>query len=102
MLFGVGPSGKKLESNGVRVAYAVAVNDDAPVDIQLFREGLSCLGKTFNNARHAYLKLNMSDKALTSIKVSDFYKLLNHCRLIFPRASDVTSTSSISTCQTTR
>jgi len=83
MLFGVRPSGKKLANSGVRVAYAVADTSEDPVDIQLFREGLSCLGKTFNNARHAYLKLNMSDKALTTIKVSLHPDFLNQCHSIF-------------------
>ena len=39
-------------------------------DVQVFRNGLSCLGKTFNNARHAYLKLNIQNKALSTINVS--------------------------------
>ena len=44
--------------------------EDKEVDTQLFRSGLSCLGKTFNNARHAYLKLDISNNQLPSIKVS--------------------------------
>ncbi len=41
-----------------------------PVDVQIFKNGLSCLGKTFNNARHAYLNLNISNNNLVSIVVS--------------------------------
>ena len=45
--------------------FAVAINDnEEAVDVQLFRDGLSCLGKTFNNARHAYLKMNICEKGL--------------------------------------
>ena len=40
-----------------------------PVDPQIFKNGLSCLGKTFNNARHAYLNLNSSNNNLVSIVV---------------------------------
>ncbi len=32
-----------------------------PIDQEIFRNGLSCLGKTFNNARHAYLTLNIQN-----------------------------------------
>ena len=39
-------------------------------DPSVFRNGLSCLGKTFNNARHAYLKLNIQNKSLSTIHVS--------------------------------
>lgn len=39
-------------------------------DNNVFRNGLSCLGKTFNNARHAYLKLNIQNKSLFTINVS--------------------------------
>ena len=40
------------------------------VEESVFRNGLGCLGKTFNNARHAYLSLNISSKALDTINVS--------------------------------
>lgn len=40
------------------------------VDDQLFKNGLSCLGKTFNNSRHAYLNLNISNNNMVSIVVS--------------------------------
>ena len=71
-LFGA-PVAKQAPNLGGRATVAYAVVDDpneAEVDRQIFREGLSCLGKTFNNARHAYLKLNISEKTLTTIKVS--------------------------------
>jgi hypothetical protein len=35
----------------------------------IFKKGLSCLGKTFNNGRHAYLNLNISNNNLVSIVV---------------------------------
>jgi hypothetical protein len=41
-----------------------------PIEDQIFKDGLSCLGKTFNGARHAYLTLNISNKDLVSIVVS--------------------------------
>ena len=50
-----------------------AIKDDPneeAVDAQTFRQGLSCLGKTFNNARHAYLRMDISNKSLSSLKVS--------------------------------
>jgi len=40
------------------------------IDDQIFKDGLSCLGKTFNNARHAYLSLTISNNNLVSIVVS--------------------------------
>jgi hypothetical protein len=43
-----------------------------PIEDQIFKEGLSCLGKTFNGARHAYLTLSISNKDLVSIVVSTF------------------------------
>ena len=71
-LFGQ-PKGKQAPNIGGRATVEFAVLEDpneSPVDVQIFREGLSCLGKTFNNARHAYLKLNISDKSLFTLKVS--------------------------------
>lgn len=40
-----------------------------PIDQEIFKKGLSCLGKTFNNARHAYLTLNIQNNQLVSIVV---------------------------------
>jgi hypothetical protein len=44
-----------------------------PIDQEIFKNGLSCLGKTFNNARHAYLTLNIQNNSLVSIVVSILY-----------------------------
>ena len=41
-----------------------------PIDQEIFKQGLSCLGKTFNNSRHAYLTLNIQNNNLVSIVVS--------------------------------
>jgi hypothetical protein len=49
-----------------------------PVDDQLFRAGLSCLGKTFNNARHAYLYLTISNNNLLSVVGIEKYKYLQN------------------------
>jgi hypothetical protein len=46
-----------------------------PIDDEIFKSGLSCLGKTFNNARHAYLSLNISNHQLVSIVVSSKNKI---------------------------
>ena len=52
------------------VEYAVLDDpNEVPVDAQTFRQGLSCLGKTFNNARHAYLKMDIAGKSLLTLKV---------------------------------
>ena len=67
-----GPAGKKLPND--RPRYECAYLDDpseTAVDVAIFRGGLSCLGKTFNNARHAYLKLAIPDKSLSTLKVSN-------------------------------
>ena len=40
------------------------------VDEAHFRNGLYCIGKTFNNARHAYLSLKLSSLELLTINVS--------------------------------
>jgi hypothetical protein len=41
-----------------------------PIDDQIFKQGLSCLGKTFNNGRHAYLNMNIANNNLVSVVVS--------------------------------
>ena len=52
------------------VEYAILDDpNEVPVDAQTFRQGLSCLGKTFNNARHAYLKMDIAGKSLLTLKV---------------------------------
>ena len=40
------------------------------IDPEIFTKGLSCLGKTFNNARHAYLNLNISNYNVVSVVVN--------------------------------
>ena len=40
------------------------------IDKELVKSSLYNLGKTFNNARHAYLSLNLSNSQLTTINVS--------------------------------
>lgn len=47
-----------------------------PLDDEIFKRGLSCLGKTFNNARHAYLNLNISNNNIVSIVGVEKYKYL--------------------------
>ncbi len=42
-----------------------------PIDDQIFKAGLTCLGKSFNNGRHVYLNLNISNNNLVSIVVSN-------------------------------
>lgn len=46
------------------------------VDKQIFRDGLSCLGKTFNNARHAYLKLRIDECNLEYLNGIQKFKYL--------------------------
>ena len=40
------------------------------MDVALIKKNLYNLGKTFNNARHAYLSLNISSNTLHTINVS--------------------------------
>lgn len=47
-----------------------------PVDATIFSNGLSCLGKTFNNARHAYLNLSIQNNNLVSIVGIEKFKYL--------------------------
>jgi len=47
------------------------VEEELPVE--LFRQSLFNLGKTFNNARHAYLSLNLAQQQITHINVSHNY-----------------------------
>jgi sensor c-di-GMP phosphodiesterase-like protein len=41
------------------------------IDKELVKTSLYNLGKTFNNARHAYLSVNLGNQSLTTINVSD-------------------------------
>lgn len=53
-----------------------------PIDPSIFKNGLSCLGKTFNNARHAYLNLNISNHNLVSIVVSYLEYIISLSRVL--------------------
>ena len=44
------------------------------VEDDVFKKGLSCLGKTFNNGRHAYLNLTIANNNLVSVVVSIYSK----------------------------
>jgi len=56
-----------FRKTSIRSAAETDVTPAGQVSRQIFKEGLSCLGKTFNNARHAYLKLNISNRALDTV-----------------------------------
>ena len=78
---GGAPMIRKHEGIGERATVAYAVLEDpneAAVDPQIFREGLSCLGKTFNNARHAYLRMNVCGRELTTLKGVGRYTYLQY------------------------
>ena len=73
---------RKHDDTDKRMDSAMALDaNEVAIDAKVFREGLSCLGKTFNNARHAYLKLNVEGKALTTIKGIERYKYLQYLDL---------------------
>ena len=44
-------------------------NQIEQIDKELIKQSLYNLGKTFNNARHAYLSLNLSNNSLTTLNV---------------------------------
>ena len=44
--------------------------EEEEMDVALIKKNLYNLGKTFNNARHAYLSLNISSNTLHTINVS--------------------------------
>ena len=71
---------------------------DQEIDQSLCKKGLSCLGKTFNNARHAYLKMDISKNSLTTIKVSfsnlTYISYIDCLFSIFVRVLDVSSSFS--------
>jgi sensor c-di-GMP phosphodiesterase-like protein len=50
-------------------------HQEEQIDKELIKQSLYNLGKTFNNARHAYLSLNLSNNSLTTINVSTPLKL---------------------------
>ena len=43
------------------------MEEEEEVEEQIFKDGLHCIGKTFNNARHAFLSLSIPDNKLTMI-----------------------------------
>jgi hypothetical protein len=51
-----------------------------PLDAELIKSGLTHLGRTYNNARHAFLTLNIQNKDLVSIVVSQTG--FNRCRAL--------------------
>ena len=68
---------------------------EVAVDAQIFRDGLSCLGKTFNNARHAYLKLNVNHQSLSTLKGIGRYKYLQYIDLSNNQLTTLTHLSNI-------
>ena len=48
------------------------------VDEQIFKNGLHCIGKTFNNARHAFLSLSIPNNKLTMINGIQKFKYLQN------------------------
>lgn len=52
-----------------------------PVDPEIFRKGLYCLGRTTNNVSFAYLALNIAENDLTSITGIENYKYLQTVNL---------------------
>ena len=69
---------------------AVAVREttdkcDEEMDPALIRKNLYNLGKTFNNARHAYLSLNISQNSLPTINVSLFYNYFEWKKFVLAR-----------------
>ena len=107
-LFADGTLVRRAPSNpSDRPTFECAVQEDPnveAVDVTIFREGLSCLGKTFNNARHAYLNLTIANKSLTTLKVSCLFLLIHKLTwrlyIYLNRALYVTSTFSSSTSPT--
>lgn len=53
-------------------------NQIEQIDKELIKQSLYNLGKTFNNARHAYLSLNLSNNSLTTLNVSKSSVHNNH------------------------
>ena len=70
-LFGAPATKQHANVNGRPIVEYAVLDDpnEVPIDVQTFRQGLSCLGKTFNNARHAYLKMDIAGKSLLTLKV---------------------------------
>lgn len=49
---------------------SVREREEQVVEEHHFRKGLHCLGKTFNNASHAYLSLRLASLDLATVNVS--------------------------------
>lgn len=47
-------------------------------DDKIIKNGLHCIGKTFNNARHAFLSLSIPDNSLLNIAGIEKYKYLQN------------------------
>ena len=47
-------------------------------DDKIIKNGLHCIGKTFNNARHAFLSLSIPDNSLLNIEGIQKYKYLQN------------------------
>lgn len=56
----------------------IDTDEETPIDEQVLKNGLHCIGKTFNNARHAFLSLSIPDSNLNSIKGLDKFKYLQN------------------------
>ena len=50
--------------------------DSVECDDKVIKNGLHCIGKTFNNARHAFLSLSIPDNNLLNITGIEKYKYL--------------------------
>ena len=51
-------------------------NEEQEVDPIVLKNGLHCIGKTFNNSRHAYLSLSIPDQNLSGLNGVQKYKYL--------------------------
>lgn len=63
-------SNDQVEELPSREEETAGAEEEAEEERDPYREGLYCLGKTFNNARHAYLSIRLSALDLTDINVS--------------------------------
>ena len=70
---------------------------------ELFKQSLFNLGKTFNNARHAYLSLNLASNSLSHVNVSPHTHLpiISYCNCLSFRAFKNTFTCKLSICLVT-
>lgn len=92
------PMARQHENIGGRaiVQYAVAEDpNEVSIDPKIFKDGLSCLGKTFNNARHAYLRMNVDNSSLNTLKGIGRYKYLQYLDVSNNKLSALTHISNI-------